>query len=131
MLSGKIMSRTVSIIFLLVIGVISFGCNSLQSLTTSDTAITFSIEDISVVGQMQDVSVGGKATLPTNLQLVVSAVRPLKDFSGETSVEKQPLKMVSGKLNSSCENQTKMAFFLKTGSLTLNLGIVTYPLLLR
>jgi hypothetical protein len=91
MFSGKIMSRTVSIIFLLVVGVISFGCNSLQSLTTSDTAITFSIEDISVIGQMQDISVGGKATLPTNLQLVVSAVRPLKDFSGETPVENQPL----------------------------------------
>jgi hypothetical protein len=64
--------------------------DSLHSIVISDTSIAFEINDLSAVGQTKNISVGGKASLPDDTQLTVSAIRLLSnspendDFDGET-----------------------------------------------
>lgn len=85
------MNKTLILIHLVLVGLLSTGCSFWQSGVAPEASIKFSIDDISAVGQARSVSLGGEASLPDGIQLAVSAVRPLERSEGDEQRDDRPI----------------------------------------
>lgn len=83
------MNRLLIFIIVMFVSLLAVSCSSFSSPNTVENSITFSIDDVNAVGQGQNLSVGGEASLPDGVQLAVSAIRlfqnPAQDSGNFTS----------------------------------------------